>query len=274
MTEGKGKWMIQEIISGNVHEMSKYWAPEQTKKRSKKKATTTPRKRDENDRAASRVLARLINCNFSHGDLWLSAGYSEAGFGALCAKYAITDLTDIDKIKEASDHELDLFLRRMEREAKKNGTEFLCIALSSDMNGKTGEIVRPHHHIIMPRASYELCAKHWHYGDVDYQLLRNQDDYTSLAVYLCKQVRRKPAAHRWKTKGKLKKPVFLPERETHKKEELRAPKGAIALDIGHYDIESGNHYIRYIPSPRTERRGGYKTEKKAKTKRGGDVVGI
>lgn len=274
MTEGKGKWMIQEIISGNVHEMSKYWAPEQTKKRGKKNAVTTPRKRDENNRAASRTLARLINCNFTHGDLWLSAGYSEAGFKALCAKYGITDLTDIDRIKAASDHELDLFLRRMGHEAKKNGTEFFCIAMSSDLNGKTGEIVRPHHHIIMPRTSYELCIKHWHFGDVDYQLLRNQDDYTALAVYLCRQVRRQAFEHRWKTKGKLKKPVFLPEKETHKKEELRAPRGALTLDIGHYDRDSGNHYIRFIPQKKEEMRGGHKTEKKAKPKSGGDASGV
>jgi len=271
MSERKGKWMIQEIISGEVHEMSKYWAPEQTKKRSKKKTVTTPRKRDENDRAATRVLARLINCNFSHGDLWLSAGYSEAGFKALCAKYEITDLTDIDKIKAASDHELELFLRRMDREAKKSGTEFYCIALSSDLNGKTGEIVRPHHHIIMPRASYELCMKHWKYGDIDYQILRNQPDYTPLAVYLCRQVRRQQFQHRWKTKGKLKKPVFLPERETHKRDELKVPTGAVALDIGHYDRESGNHYIRYIPKHKSERTKERKTRRSVNERAGGDA---
>ena len=111
----RGKWMIRKYVSGNVIEKSKFWVPEQTKPRAKKAASSSHRKQDENDQAAVKVFARLTNCNFSHGDLWLTLSWSDAGIRALCAKYGI-DPDDIDAIKKAADKELMLFLRRMNAE--------------------------------------------------------------------------------------------------------------------------------------------------------------
>jgi len=256
MSEGQGKWMIRKYESGGVIEKSKFWVPEQTKRRSPKMAASSNRKRDENEREAIKQLARLVNCNFHHGDLWLTLGYSDKGFKALCEKVNADGIADLDDIKKVADKELELFLRRMRREAQILGIEFKYIALTSNMDGKTGEIARPHHHIIMPRASYELCIKHWHYGNVDYQLLRDQDDYTPLATYLVKQVRRAANESRWKPSRNLKKPVIT-EEVTHNKGILHAPAGARVLDSGHYDEESGNHYIRYIPRPKAEKHGGH-----------------
>lgn len=255
MIEGQGKWMIRKYVSGSVIEKSKFWVPEQTKRRRPKKASSSFRKRDENEREAIKELSRLVNCNFTHGDLWLSIGYSEKGFKALCETVSADGTESLDEIKKAADKELELFLRRMRREAKKLGVEFKYIAITSDTDGKSGEIVRPHHHVIMPRASYELCIKHWKYGNVDYQILRDQEDYTPLAVYLCKQVRRADNENRWKASRNLKRPI-VSEEETHSKGILRAPAGARVIDMGHYDEESGNHYIRYIPKPKAEKRGG------------------
>lgn len=247
----RGKWMIREYISGDVIEKSKFWVPEQTKKRAPKAASSSHRKQDENDRDAVKTLARLINCNFQHADLWITLGYTAQGMAALCAKYAITDPGDIDAIKAAADHELVLFLRRMKREAEKAGISFRYIGMTSDTDGDSGEIERVHHHIIMPRAAYELCVRQWRYGGVDYQLLRDQGDYTPFAVYLCRQCRRQANEKRWHPSRNLKKPIVR-ETETHIKGELHIPHGAKVLDIGHYDIESGNHYVRYIRKPRDE----------------------
>jgi hypothetical protein len=79
--------------------------------------------------------------------------------------------------------------------------------------------------------------------------LKSQDDYTPLAVYICRQCRRSANEHRWKASRNLKKPIIT-ETETHIKGELRIPRGAKALDIGKYDIESGNHYVRYVQEPK------------------------
>lgn len=257
MLERQGKWMIRKYVSGGVIEKSKFWVPAQTKRRTPKKAGSSPRKRDENERSAVKQLARLINCNFSHGDLWLTLNYSAEGFEILGE-----DGEDIEALKKKADGELVRFLRRMRTECKKQGIEFKYIALTSDMDGKSGELVRPHHHIIMPRLCYELCCKHWKLGSVDYQLLRNQKDFTSLAVYLCRQIRRKENENRWKASRNLARPVIT-EEETFEKGILRVPAGAHLLDSGHYDDESGNHYIRYIPKAKAEKRGGHKLGRKA-----------
>lgn len=243
----RGKWMIRKYVSGNVIEKSKFWVPEQTKPRAKKAASSSHRKQDENDQAAVKVFARLTNCNFSHGDLWLTLSWSDAGIRALCEKYGI-DPDDIDAIKKAADKELMLFLRRMKRHCGKNDVDYKYLAITSDLDGETGELTRVHCHVLMPRATYELCVQNWHYGTVDYQLLRNQDDYTPLAIYICKQCRRAANEHRWHASRNLKKPEIT-ETETHAKGELHIPRGAKALDIGHYDIESGNHYVRYTKAP-------------------------
>lgn len=245
----RGKYMIREYVSGEVVEKSKHWVPEQAKRRSPKKAASSQRKQDENDTAAVKVLARLINCNGKHGDLWLTPNYSAKGIERLCRKYGI-DTEDINAMKKAADHELELYLRRMRRIS---GTGFWYIAMTSDMDGDTGELERVHHHIIMPRAAFEICQAQWHYGSVDYKLLRDQPDYTPLAVYICKQCRRDTNERRWKASRNLKKPKVT-ETETHTKGELHIPHGATVLDIGHYDPESGNHYVRYIRKKKSAER--------------------
>ncbi|MEG1491623.1 MAG: hypothetical protein RR394_05160 [Oscillospiraceae bacterium] len=242
--ESGGKWMIKKYVSGKVVEKSKFWVPEQTKRRSKKNASSS-RKRDENDRNAVKQLARIINCNFSHGDLWLTLNYSDKGLKTLCEACPGRENGEMEELKDAADHELDNFLRRMRREMKKLGIDLRAVALTSDIDGDSGKTARLHHHIIMPRAAFEICQKQWKLGGVDYQLLRDQPDYTPLAVYLCKQVRRKENQNRWKATRNLLKPVIT-ETETYKEGELHAPRGSRVLSIGKYDEEIGTHYIRYI----------------------------
>ena len=43
---------------------------------------------------------------------------------------------------------------------------------TSDMDGASGEHVRLHHHIILPRVSFEAAAKAWKDGSVEYQILQ------------------------------------------------------------------------------------------------------
>jgi len=238
--ERSGKWMIRRYVSGKVVELSKFWVPEQTKPRSKRKASSTPRKRDQNEREAVKRLARWINANFSHGDIWVTLTYSAEGMERIAEKAG----SDMDALWEAANHQGKLFLRRMRR-AMGKGTEFRSILITSDIDGKTGERVRLHHHIIMPTAAFELWDEKWGRGTVDYQILRDQDDYTPLAVYLLKQVRRLPDAKKYTPSRNLKPPA-VEERISRKPGELRAPTGAKLLASGNYDSAVGNHYIRYV----------------------------
>ena len=241
--------MIRTYKSGQVVEKVKFWVPAQARPRSPKKAATSARKQEENDRSAIKHLARMINCNYSYGDLWLTLKYTPEGFEHIAGD-------DPDEVLKAAEHDLELFIRRLRRRFQKEGRELLIIAGTSDTDGDTGELVRPHHHVIMPREAFEICQQEWKFGSIDYQTLKDQKDYTPLAAYICRQGRRKAGECRWKASRNLKKPAVF-EEVTQRKGELRPAPGAIVKEIGRYDEESGNHYIRYIPKKR-EKRGGHR----------------
>lgn len=240
-----GKWMIRTYKSGQVVEKSKFWVPEQTRPRGKRTAVSSPRKRDENDRAAVKQCARLINCNMRPGDLWLTLSYSDAGLERLGPG-------DADEIRERADHQLELWIRRIRRRL---GAELFYFAGTSDLDGETGELTRPHHHVLVPAWAAE-CVAQWKLGSVDIRHLRDQGDYTPIALYICRQCRRTANERRWKHSANLKKPEVY-ETESYEKAPLRPSPGARVLDQGRYCEESGNHYIRYIPKKR-EKRGGHK----------------
>ena len=72
------RYMIRTIISGAVVEKSKFLVAANVKpRRSRKKGSTPLRKQDQNDRDAVKRLARVINCNFRHGDLWVTLKYDQ-----------------------------------------------------------------------------------------------------------------------------------------------------------------------------------------------------
>lgn len=241
--------MIRTYRSGSVVEESKFWVPSRVIPRGKRKASANPRKQDQNDRDSIKRLARIINCNFKPEDMWITLTYSPEGFPDL-------EKIDPNEAADRAEHDLTLFLRRLKRGMEKIGLEWKIIALTSDMDGKTGELVRPHHHIIMPRAAYELCRDNWNMGTVDMQTLRHQDDFLSLAVYLIKQVRRKPDAKKWRCSRGLKKPKIT-ERIVTRCAPLKNPAGTELVAEGPWDRDRGEHYIRYVDKrPNKRRKGG------------------
>ena len=232
--------MVRKYVSGRVVEKSKFWVTAQTRPRKRKAAASSERKQDENGRSAVKQLARLINCNFVRGDIWLTLNYTDAALSGLGAG------ADRDEVKKAAEHQLENWLRRCRR---KLGENFFYIAATSDMDGETGEAARPHHHVLIPAWAEELCVKEWKLGRPDVQHLRDQEDYTPIAVYICRQCRRQANARRWRPSRNLKRPVIT-EEECLTRAPLRPAPGAKVLDMGRYDEESGNHYIRYVPKKR------------------------
>lgn len=211
LREERGRWMVIRRTSGKVVELSTVWVSANTRpRRNKRKGTTTAQKQDENERDCVKRLARAINTNFRHGDLFLTVKYDDDGFADLVTQaMAIRkDGQDIeDVILAVSEKNCSNYMRRLKRALGRQGLDLRAITSTSDMDGETGEFVRPHHHIIIPRISFEEAAKLWHAGSVEYQILRDQDDYTPLAVYICKQVRRRPDAKKYSCTRNLKKPV-------------------------------------------------------------------
>jgi len=247
----RGRWMVIRRTSGRVVELSTVFVPANTKpRRNKRKGTTTAQKQDENERDAVKRLARILNANYTHGDLFLTCKYDDDGFAKL-ARTAIANRKEgqntEDAVLEAAEHDLDNFLRRLKRHLKNKGIpseDIRIVSSTSDMNGKTGEFVRPHHHLVVPRITFEEAAKLWNNGSVEYQILKDQDDYTPLAAYICAQVRRRPDAKKWSTTRNMKKTV-VNERWADEGEILKPDRHGKLT--GHNNWESGKpQYIRFV----------------------------
>lgn len=248
LREERGRWMVIRRTAGRTVELSTVWVPANTKpRRNRRKGTTTAQKHDENERDAVKRLARLINANFSHGDLFLTVKYDDEGFAHI-VREAMATKGEGESIEDAvlrcAEKESRNYLRRVKRTLDKQGVELKFINSTSDMDGQTGEVVRPHSHIILPRVSFEEAARAWHLGSVEYQILRDQDDYTALAAYIVKQVRRRPDAKKWTASRNLKKPI-VNERWAEPDEILKPDRHGKLT--GRNQWEKGKpQYIRFV----------------------------
>lgn len=251
---GGRPYMVRVIQSGNVIEKTCFPVAPQVKPRNaRQKGNTLQRKQDANERSATKRLARLLNCNFRPGDLLLSPSYCEQAMQNL---YEGLRPDDLDGLRKKAEHEAELFLRRLKRELGKQAVALRYIAVTSDMDGDTGEAVRVHHHIVLPAEGIRMeegelyvgskkLSGIWGRGYVNYRPLSHQDDYTPLAEYLMRQVRRTPDAKKYKPSRNLKKPKLLSERIVYTSRELRVPKGAKLLYRGAY-LPGEAQYMRYV----------------------------
>lgn len=261
---GAQVYMVRVIRSGRVLEKVCFPVAQQTKPRKGRvRGRTLARKQDANERSCNKRFARLINCNFDAGDLLLSPDYSDDGMQRVMDS---VDQSDMDAVRKAAEHDLELFLRRLKRELGKQGVELKYLAVTSDMDGDSGEIVRAHHHVIIKAEGVRMehgilyigkkrLQDIWGKGSVDYRPLRHQDDYTSLAEYLMRQVRRLPDARKYKGSRNLKKPELVSEEIVYTSRELKVPRGCKLLHRAEY-LPGEAQYIRYVREEQPKRRGG------------------
>ena len=268
--------MVIRRKSGRVIELSTVWAGSNTRpRRNRRKGVTSAQKQDENERDCVKRLARAINCNFAHGDLWLTPKYDEAGMERLEAwagEHREEAASWEDAMMDAAEREGRNYLRRLIRALRKAGVRDVKYILSTaDRDGTSGEAVRIHHHLILPRVGFELAARLWTMGTVDYQILRAQDDYTPLAEYICRQVRRRPDAKKYTCSRNLDKPV-VSQRWAGPGEELRPDRGGKLIHRNEW--EPGRpQYIRFVAAEPRKRKPSGAPELSDTTRRAGTGAG-
>lgn len=225
-------------VSGRVVERSTVWVPEGTrevKRKPKRKGATTAQKQDENERQAEKRLARILNCNFRPGDVLLGPTFDETNWSALRERAEgmrekHPDATEENLLVMAAEHEGELWIQRTRRALAKEGRRELLryVMVVSDMDGQTGEQKRIHLHAILPAWAEKNAAAAWKAGAVDVQHLREQDDFTPIARYLLRQVRRRPDAKKWRAAQNMDRPVVtvtnIPEGKV-----LKAGKGEVVM---------------------------------------------
>lgn len=258
----EGYWVIRTYEAGNVGEKTKFWVPGRRPKKSTRREKAELRKQEQNEHSAEKQMARLINENFGPGDLLMGLDYSAEGMERLTvwASSQAGDLEQADEearaeaIRQAAEREMRLALRRVKRELAKEGVDLKYIAITSDMDGDSGEAVRVHHHLIVPAGVQQIFAEKWAgLGNVDWEPMSNQEDYTPIAAYFIRQVRRVPDAKKYVSSRNLSRPQPK-DRVVLTEAELRVPRGGELLHRS--EFKPGRpQYIRYVlPDGRKRRK--------------------
>lgn len=264
----EGYYVIRTYEAGQVGEKTKFFVPGKRPEKGglSRKQKNAIRKQEQNEYSSQKALARILNANFSAGDLFLGLDYSDKGLERVIAwgrknGLPVDSADEAERqnaIWESAAHELDIALRRVTRRLKKQGVELKAVYCTSDMDGDTGEIVRVHHHLVVNTGVKEAFLAAWEeygMGSVSWTALwDNQIDRTPIAEYIIRQVRRIPDAKKYRSTRNLTRPAPK-NRIVYTDKELQVPKGGQLLYRQEYqssptqsreDLNRKPQYIRYI----------------------------
>lgn len=252
----EGYWVVRTYEAGAVGEKTKFFVQgSRPTGKIRRKDRDAARKQEQNEYSAQKAMARLINANFTAGDLLMGLDYSEEGMEKILAwgrseglpVDSEDDTVRMDAVWEAASHELDNALRRVKRRLKKQGVELKAIYATSDMDGETGEAVRVHHHLIVNAGTQEAFLDAWEkcgLGGVSWtHLWQEQEDRTPIAEYIIRQVRRIPDTKKYRSTRNLVRPQPR-DRIALSDAELRVPAGGKPLFRNEYQ-PGRPQYIRY-----------------------------
>lgn len=185
----KSVYATKTIKAGNQFEVEIY--PEFTKKEADvaKLVKTNKAQKNLNSKNARKRLERLINNNFTDGDLWITMTYSPENLP--------------QNIEEAQKN-MQNFIGRINYRRKKEGLEKAKYIYVTEYNEK--KKVRCHHHLIMDCGlDMDTVEKLWKKGKRNNvrRVSGDENGLSGLAQYLTKD----PAGRkRWSSSTNLKKP--------------------------------------------------------------------
>lgn len=255
----EGMYMVTTIISGKVKERRKSRIMRRPAKRGGRiRGNSSEKKIEGNREYAVLQLTRTLNCNMKAGDVWMTLTFSDEALEACGGTY------------EGAKKEARKFTNRVVYRTKKRGIVTKWVIAPSEIDGETGELVRPHVHVIMNSEGFsfadgclrlfdEAVEEIWGKGSVDVQFLRRQDDYYPLAKYIINQSRNVPDEKKYTCSRNMTKPVVRREIVTSPSQ-LRIPAGATELPGTKYDPAKDQNMVRYIPRKKDPARqvGGHK----------------
>lgn len=260
----EGYWVTRTYQAGRVWEKSKHFVPgTRPTGKDRRKQRAELKKQEQNEYAAVKALARILNANFTDRDYLLGLDYSADGLLSLGEWLEdkgldvgeFTEEQERDALWAAAEHALDLCLRRVKYRLKKQGLELKAAYITSDMDGETKERVRVHHHLVINADARDAFVAAWQeLGSVDWtKLYEHQEDRTPIADYFIRQVRRIPDAKKFRSTRNLLRPK--PEdRIAQSDAEIRVPKGGKLLFRAAYG-KGQPQYIRYV-MPQTQPQPG------------------
>lgn len=235
------EWFTREYISRNgVCDKVKYFvvldgdSPSRTGREYKRQL----RRAEKNVQEAKTDAARSANNNFRAGrDYMLTVTLSPEGLGELTRR---AGSEEPDALLVSMRKEFVNWVRRAKRRmkgadstlaegAKAEGLNYM--AWVCDLDGKTGELVQPHIHVLVNAEGMQAMAETWKLGFVfgtgRKLYAAHHGDLTDLVEYVMKQSRQIGTEKRYIPSRNLDKPVATAPRPARNPDApLRLPKGA------------------------------------------------
>lgn len=203
--------------------------------RGKRRGKSLASQIERNLREAVKRLARILNCNFRGGDVFVTLKYNDQRLPAT---------------REEAASLAKKFLRQVGTAYRREtGEKLKYVLVTADVSSKTGLPCRLHHHLVLPGVSWKLCKKFWPDDQIRYRVLDNGGDYTGVAVYMIKNTGYRRGQRSWSTSLGLEKPEFFPPEPVKELGNFRVPKnGVVAEREIREDAENGFYgaYIRYV----------------------------
>lgn len=225
-------WYVREwrTANGTCWKIKYYVSPEKCPEYVRKDRKRAIRWAEKNITEAKHNAARTVNHNFRAGiDRFLTLTLSDEGLARLEKKAGAAQAEDADAVLEVMRHELELLIRRTHTRCAKSGTVLKYFAVASDQDGKTGELVRPHLHIIVNGPAADSMASAWKLGEVKSNkklYSAHHGDLTDLVEYMISQARQIGNKKRYVPSRNLEQPTpTAPRRVTNVDAPLRVPKG-------------------------------------------------
>lgn len=238
----EGYWVIRSYRAGMIGEKIKYWVPGKKPGKSERRMKSDIKQQQRNEASAVKRMARIIHANFARGFLLMTLNYSDTGLAKVAAGLDGEDYEN--KLYHAAHHQVRLWRDRVRKACQAAGVEMKCVIVTSDMDGKTGEYVRVHHHVIINQEALGIAMAKWKLGGTHHKELSRDIDQSALAAYLLDQVRRLPDEKKYIASRNLEIPQ--PKDRIAKNEaELKVPKGGQLLHRAEYS-PGAPQYIRFI----------------------------
>lgn len=236
-------WKEKTIEAGKVNEKIAYLHC-QSIGHSRKRNKSKDEKMIETLNRRIRHLSRLINCNFSVGDSFVTLTYSHDASERLLSDMP-SDVNDAEYEYCEANKEIRSLIDRCRYHCKKLKIRFLCIYVTSNMERDHGNPTRIHHHLLVNREAVEILTKQWTNGYVDVEPLRDQLDYIKIASYMLNQVPYIKGKDTYGRTSNLETPIVATRTLLDPDERLVAPEGATIL-------KSSNNYLRYAYGSKDE----------------------
>lgn len=253
-----GVWRIACYQVGMTAEKIKYRIPGKIAN-NKEQVRREVARQERRQTQGMRAICRAVNASFYREDGYLlELTVSDEGMEKLLDRQGkILDASSRAKgsahtshelrmsMRDAMQHEMELWMRRVRRARQKAGADFRYWAVVSQKDGKTGLPARVHSHVIVDRDSLAEGVRKWTLGSVEYKSLWDEPDHNDLVAYLIKQVEAGENEKRYTPSRNLERPQPVWERTVYTDAELILPKGCSLITRD--EIRRGMpQYIRYI----------------------------